>query len=631
MSLAVSVWFGYQSLVLARRAQGLADTDVAELANRLARLVMSAETDARDELLGRDTSAIDIALDFRPAPGTRPGNPLARTDLTDIVSYFNNLHPQRLMIIGAGGAGKTVLAIELIVGLLETRSADGAVPVRLSASEWDPHHDTVEALLIMQLEQTYGMLRSSAAALVEARKIVPVIDGLDEMDSDGAGAYTSRAARAIAELNTYQHGRHRSSVVVTCRTDQHAALDAARVWMRNAATLEVQPVTAARAVQFIRARVIDPARWEPIIAAIAAAPSGPIALGLSTPWRLTLAVTVYDQRNDRDGSYVHDLTELARIAARGIDTLREYLVSQMIPAVCGDPAARHPYPPDHVHRWLGVLSHDYLSGTSRFDSRFPTTTDLLDSRLPLIIGRRRLMAVGGAMIIGMLSAIAICVALLTPTETVMHKLHFLGLVTTAAVSVATGNAIWMSYIYRTRDRRWYPFDYLANSVVGTAAVSALLTQYGNGRAGLPWSTAIGAAFILMFVLPFLADYAQLHLMLMSRRQPWSGVHAGVRGLGVRGCLLVMTWAFVFVVVSPWQYAFVVSVVLTAFLLSQGLSYSYFVMLLCTRHAWSARPLPWRLGRFLDWCHEVRLLRIAGSAYQFRHRELQDYLERHPTP
>jgi hypothetical protein len=36
-------------------------------------------------------------------------------------------------------------------------------------------------------------------------------------------------------------------------------------------------------------------------------------------------------------------------------------------------------------------------------------------------------------------------------------------------------------------------------------------------------------------------------------------------------------------------------------------------------------LPWRLSRFLNWCCEAGLIRVVGVAYQFRHRELQDYL------
>jgi hypothetical protein len=42
-----------------------------------------------------------------------------------------------MVITGAAGAGKTVLAVELILALLEGRDSDDPVPVRVSASSWD--------------------------------------------------------------------------------------------------------------------------------------------------------------------------------------------------------------------------------------------------------------------------------------------------------------------------------------------------------------------------------------------------------------------------------------------------------------------------------------------------------------
>jgi hypothetical protein len=35
--------------------------------------------------------------------------------------------------------------------------------------------------------------------------------------------------------------------------------------------------------------------------------------------------------------------------------------------------------------------------------------------------------------------------------------------------------------------------------------------------------------------------------------------------------------------------------------------------------------PLRFGAFLDWAHQAGLLRVSGIAYQFRHRQLQDWL------
>ncbi|MEW2623400.1 hypothetical protein [Streptomyces sp. NPDC048106] len=55
----------------------------------------------------------------------------------------------------------------------------------------------------------------------------------------------------------------------------------------------------------------------------------------------------------------------------------------------------------------------------------------------------------------------------------------------------------------------------------------------------------------------------------------------------------------------------------------GAGRRYFVFLLCSR-----RKLPWRLAVFLDWAYRAGFLRHSGSRYQFRHRELQQWLQRH---
>ncbi|MFI6986509.1 hypothetical protein ACIBSV_49295 [Embleya sp. NPDC050154] len=56
---------------------------------------------------------------------------------------------------------------------------------------------------------------------------------------------------------------------------------------------------------------------------------------------------------------------------------------------------------------------------------------------------------------------------------------------------------------------------------------------------------------------------------------------------------------------------------------------YIAFLACTRRG--PHQLPWRLGRFLNGATNAGILRITGTAYQFRHRELQDWLAHNPTP
>jgi hypothetical protein len=41
--------------------------------------------------------------------------------------------------------------------------------------------------------------------------------------------------------------------------------------------------------------------------------------------------------------------------------------------------------------------------------------------------------------------------------------------------------------------------------------------------------------------------------------------------------------------------------------------------------WMRGRAPLRFGAFLDWAHDAGLLRVSGVAYQFRHRQLQEWL------
>lgn len=108
--------------------------------------------------------------------------------------------------------------------------------------------------------------------------------------------------------------------------------------------------------------------------------------------------------------------------------------------------------------------------------------------------------------------------------------------------------------------------------------------------------------------------------------------AGVRGLlvGLSFGLTFMLWTAIVAGRSLYALRFGAELGLVlgvAFGLIAGASgRQHLVFVLCSRG-----KLPWRLGIFLDWACTAGLLRFAGAAYQFRHRELQEWLARHPAP
>ena len=262
-----------------------------------------------------------------------------------------------MVITGAAGSGKTVLAVELILGLLEGRAADAPVPVRISVASLDTSRAAKPAManwLAKHLWQSYGLPKATARRLVAARMVLPVLDGLDEMDAIEAPGYASRAGQVIRACNTYLDGGQKAAMVLTCRIGQYEALEKAREWVHDAARIQLRPVGVAVARRFLTRRVTDAARWQPVLNRMQRPRSGPLAAALSTPWRLTLAATVYEQRDSATGAYLRAPVDLTSPRLGTEDAVRDHLLALFIPAALT--AHEGNYTGDNVHRWLSVLA-----------------------------------------------------------------------------------------------------------------------------------------------------------------------------------------------------------------------------------------------------------------------------------
>ncbi|WP_257584401.1 NACHT domain-containing protein [Streptomyces sp. TLI_146] len=693
LALVVSIWAGWLSV----RTLRWQETDVTTAAALLARAVLVAESDARRQLLGAHDKTIDVEFDFRPAAAHDAMGAALLGRLAEVVAYYRQLRPRRMVITGAPGAGKTVLAVELILGLLEDRAPEDPVPVRLSAAAWDTDQP-VEAWLSTRLSEVYRVPPATATALVAAHRVLPVVDGLDEMDDGPALVYASRAGRALRALNAYQHGRGKAELVLTCRSDQYQALEAMRIWVQDAAHVEIRPVSAVKARDFLNRRVSELTRWRPVLHELGHHPSGLLAQSLSTPWRLTLAVTIYEQRDPRTGIYVHNLEDLLAPDLNALEAIRDHLLRLFIPAA----TALHPrpkgasYTPDQVHAWLAVLAgyldNNIATGRSAAGRPLPSTDVVLHELWPLA-GLRRPRLVHAAMIVGAWSMGAAAIAAHAATSSTSVYLLIL------TVSIWALAAFWPAFVawqgvwpeatradlYRLRTRSGarhlssgLPVGLAGGSVAGigvelaagvpagvsvgvmtalAAGLAAGLAAPGRIEAGDPRDMvrddlAFGLGFGCAAALAAGLTGGLAGLtggIAMALAGAFLGGVAGRRlGKTTSGVMFGLTGggAVTFLGTLTTEHAGLLTGVLTAWLIgglaigigggpvlgiTGGLAGTrYIALLLCTRR-WNDQWLPWRLGQFLNWCYEAALIRVAGGGYQFRHRELQDYLARNPIP
>jgi NACHT domain len=146
-----------------------------------------------------------------------------RGSLASLVKQFRSQGTARLVILGPAGSGKTLAAVELALAFLEERALKKEsfpVAIPLSISGWDGGtglHDW----LVNRLVTDYRVPTRMARSLVGTGRILPVLDGLDEMgqESDEWKPDPSAALRELSQSPAMLAGARRRTVILTCRDD----------------------------------------------------------------------------------------------------------------------------------------------------------------------------------------------------------------------------------------------------------------------------------------------------------------------------------------------------------------------------------------------------------------------------
>ena len=137
---------------------------------------------------------------------------------TKILDVFNRGDVGgKLLILGKPGAGKTTTLLRLARGLIEEaeNDDDAPVPVIFELSSWRKDDLSIEDWLIQYLKDFYGMSdRRFNKSLLSQRKILPLLDGLDELG-------LVRQRLCIDKINDFIGADIRTCLVVCCRDEEY--------------------------------------------------------------------------------------------------------------------------------------------------------------------------------------------------------------------------------------------------------------------------------------------------------------------------------------------------------------------------------------------------------------------------
>jgi len=184
-----------------------------EALNRQAKdLAEKVERAEKEHLQQLGVIGKEVALHYEAHAEVRNAGGKDQGSLSEVWDYYSALdEPRRLVVLGEPGSGKTVLALRLLLDLLEHRKKDQdqPVPVRLNAASWN-----VKTTFTSWLTTSLARDSRVAGELAKGR-VVPVLDGLDEMDPPGDPP--CRARDAVKQLNDPPWGDR--PVIVTCQAD----------------------------------------------------------------------------------------------------------------------------------------------------------------------------------------------------------------------------------------------------------------------------------------------------------------------------------------------------------------------------------------------------------------------------
>ncbi|MFD9337969.1 NACHT domain-containing protein [Streptomyces sp. NPDC060028] len=342
----------------------MGDGDVVTATNRAAReLHRAVRSRMRDEI-ARLRLEHPGRIPVRWSPTGRPVRSPAEAlgvqgmaltgDVNQVPEFLRGLPRRQLVVLGPQGAGKSVLALLLAWDLLKTWQLHEPVPVVLSLSSWRPEVGLREwmARRIRELGDAGGHGRgtkrragkNAAARLVDENRVMPVLDGLDELPPALHASAVEAIDAAVVEG---------VPLLLTCRGDEYErAVRDSGSHLTRAAVVELEPVTPTDAITYLeQSTVTGDRRWEEVFDALRGRHDSALATALSSPLMLYLARTAYQAGSTDPGELLGE-----RFGTR--EEIESHLLKRYLPAVY----AESPVPPaprfaaDRVRRYLTTVA-----------------------------------------------------------------------------------------------------------------------------------------------------------------------------------------------------------------------------------------------------------------------------------
>ncbi|MDN2495134.1 NACHT domain-containing protein [Nocardia nova] len=607
-----------------------------ESANRLASKLKSEIASRLGRLGDRRPDELVVRWRAGDKAGDRP------------IDLYRSASHGRLIVLGESGAGKSIFLDRLVRDLLrELATTAGPVPVIVNLNSWAPDRVSLSQWIVDRLIFDHPFVEEShAAALLGDERILPVLDGFDEINAD-------LQHQAWEQLNNVG-----LAMIIASRPDQYREVAESAGPLASATLAELEPLTPGEAAEYLTDDDVADSGLDTWRSELRADPDR-LGKALSSPLMVSLARDLYG-RNLTSKRFAD------RDAFPSAAAIEHHLLAAFVPSRYRNDtnSTMRQFGP----QWIAGLARSIPEGRTEIAWWELASSVSLPARIVgfgvmavlvgAVTGALAKGAAGAVAASALLAVLAVGVAV-APVPRVVRTIGLIGRTKYAAALLCSGViggicagllskplvlsvGLWTlpfaaaagtlpACLVTWGTRRWELGD-AAKTVwkeiglgsggawVGGAAVSVVFTFFqvpDPGYAGwVGYCCLVGLAFSIPAAVEGLPgrDISTPHDLLDANRL-WafgqivsvsvpfgliaSTVTGPVRGILI-GVAVGLAWG---IAMTAWGRWFVL---VRVWMVVRG-------------------QLPWFVWRFLEDAHERQILRQKGAVFQFRHGSLQELL------
>ncbi|MFE1341568.1 trypsin-like peptidase domain-containing protein [Streptomyces sp. NPDC058733] len=599
-----------------------------------------------------------------------------------IHTYYLALSPGRMVITGPSGSGKTILAMRLMRQLLNMPGQP--VPVYFNLAAWRvPSPDIrrmppdarpralaecFEGWLVDQLlENDLVVKRRDARRLVAGRRILPVLDGMDQI-LPGTASTEPTSSRSVLDdlvcaLDSYRdiHGGSRGALVVATRAHKDFEAEPCDIPLPEGSVVQVERLTWRQIQEHLESargprdqETNTPVDWGPVLEDIGAHGDQSVAARrLDTPWKLTLAEWAAASRHVTPDELIKRDTSDVEV--------EEKLLASFVPSVHGyhsvHTSGTSGKSPQQAMSWLTVLAQHLEQYRGTVHGVPLSGREVVLARIWPVAGTWRVRIAHlfvHTVPLAFFSLACIIAAVCGPGHA---SDFFTG--RWPSLTGATATRFWVALglsgallaagaYFALRYWPWMPPTHWPLLAFAQRRTQGLRSRRGPRRivSGLEIGSAIGLGVGMAVMLAFgwtlgIAAGAIVAALFGWFMEAKVGLDRTLSGNFNPKFFWVLDtlWAAVFAGLGALLFPLLLDYSWTTGLAFGGcfgfvLGFGFFLvpwLRYITAMTLARNELPWRLAAFLDWARKAGLMTISGVGFQFRHQELQEWIVRKGPP